>query len=136
MKLQRTIHYSFFALLLTLGVATIGWGSPAAADDSHALTKTELKQLIATAKTPADHRKLAAHYRQEAARFEETRTEHEQMLAAYEKNRQQYRNKFPSMADHCRALIKNATNSRDKSAEMAKMHEEMAATNPHAGHQH
>ncbi len=136
MKLQRTSQRSVFALLLILGVSTLGWGAPAATEDSQVLTKAELKQLIATAKTPADHQKLAAHYREEAARFEERRTEHEEMLAAYENNRHQYRNKFPSMADHCRALIKNATNSRDKFTEMAKMHEGLAAMNSNAGHQH
>lgn len=136
MTSQLTIHHSFLALLLIFGVSLVTWGAPAASDDSKELTKTELKQLIATAKTPADHQKLAEHFREETARFEEKRTEHVQMLASYEKNREQYRNKFPSMADHCRALIKSATNSRDKSAELGKMHEEMAAMNPHAEHQH
>jgi hypothetical protein len=38
----------------------------AAADTSPSLTKKELKTLLATAKTPADHARLAAYYRHTA----------------------------------------------------------------------
>jgi hypothetical protein len=38
----------------------------AAADSSSSLTKKELKTLLATAKTPADHARLAAYYRDQA----------------------------------------------------------------------
>ena len=38
----------------------------AAADSSSGLTKKELKTLLATAKTPADHARLAAYYRDKA----------------------------------------------------------------------
>jgi hypothetical protein len=38
----------------------------AAADSSPSLTKKELKTLLATAKTPADHARLAAYYRDKA----------------------------------------------------------------------
>ena len=47
------------------------------------LSRTQLKELIANAKEPADHQKLAAYYRGKA---EEANAEHQDMLAAYAKN--------------------------------------------------
>lgn len=38
----------------------------AAADSSSSLTKKDLKTLLATAKTPADHARLASYYRDQA----------------------------------------------------------------------
>jgi len=51
------------------------------------LTKKELKALTASAKTAADHERLAEHYRSEARRLEAKQREHEQELAKYYENR-------------------------------------------------
>lgn len=135
MNIQTIILHSLLGLSLTIG-ATATLPGRALAQGSDGLTKDEVRQLVANAKTVADHEKLASHFEREAAQFEAKRVEHEEMLNSYNKNRQQYRNKFPSMADHCRALIRNATNSRDNAVEMAKVHREMATGASHGEHQH
>jgi len=43
----------------------------AAAETSPSLSKKELKSLLATANTPADHQRLAAYYRDKAQRLTE-----------------------------------------------------------------
>lgn len=50
------------------------------------LTDKQAKELIATAKEPADHQKLAAYYRGKADEAKAAIAEHQEMLAAYAKN--------------------------------------------------
>jgi hypothetical protein len=52
--------------VLSLVLLSLTLVSGAAADTSPSLTKKELKALLATAKTPADHARLAAYYRDTA----------------------------------------------------------------------
>jgi hypothetical protein len=54
----------FLALLCCLGLSTAS-----ATENSNVLTKHELKSLLATAKTPEDHQRLAAYYRGETERL-------------------------------------------------------------------
>ena len=44
-------------------------GVAAVAETSPTLSKKELKTLLATAKTPSDHQKIAAYYREKAIRL-------------------------------------------------------------------
>lgn len=135
MTFKTIVLHSLVGLSLAIGVATtLPWR--ASAQGSETLTKKSVQKLVAEAKTAADHEKIAAFFEQEAVQFEAKRAEHEEMLRSYEKNRHLYHNKFPSMADHCRALIRNATGSRDKAAEMAKIHREIAMDASHGQHQH
>jgi hypothetical protein len=50
------------------------------------LSDKQAKELIATAKEPADHQKLAAYYRGKADEAKAAIAEHQEMLAAYAKN--------------------------------------------------
>jgi hypothetical protein len=45
------------------------WGLAAVAETSPTLNKKELKTLLATAKTPSDHQKIAAYYHDKAKRL-------------------------------------------------------------------
>jgi hypothetical protein len=56
--LKRLIREVF---LLATAVGIIGW-SAYAVEPADALTKAQVKALIRTAKTPADHMKLANYY--------------------------------------------------------------------------
>lgn len=64
------------------------------------LSKKELKQLVATAKTAEDHLRIAAYYRDEAQKLEEKKNEHTEMGAEYDRNPQRYPTK-PSPGQHC-----------------------------------
>jgi hypothetical protein len=69
-KNMKNLHHNVLRRM-TLAVLSLALFSctlvpGAAADSSSSLTKKELKTLLATAKTPADHAKLAAYYRDKA----------------------------------------------------------------------
>jgi len=98
----------------------------AAATDQTQLSKKEVMALIANATTPADHRRLAAYYRDEAQRLEEMRQEHLEMAAEYEKNPWKYSSKYPTPAQHCRSLSANYSQAAKKALALAEDHESMA----------
>jgi hypothetical protein len=80
---------SVTALLLVavLFLTTLGAMSQARGDDTHPkLTSKQLHNLIATAKTPEDHEKLAAYYRDKAEQEKAEVAEHEMILAAHNRN--------------------------------------------------
>ena len=58
---------SFVSLVLLSCALVVG----AAAETSPGLSKKELKTLLASANTPADHQRLAAYYRDKAQRLTE-----------------------------------------------------------------
>jgi hypothetical protein len=91
------------------------------------LTQSEVKALIQTAKTPADHTRLANYYRSEASRLEAEAKVHEEMAAAYDKNPAGHPiPKGQTLGTHCRNLTKDISNEAKEAGEMAAMHEEMA----------
>jgi hypothetical protein len=61
-KVARRMTLAVLSLVLLSRTLVLG----AAAETSPSLTKKELKALLATAKTPADHARLAAYYRDKA----------------------------------------------------------------------
>jgi len=93
------------------------------------LSKKQLADLVANAKTAADHRKLAEHYRAAAAKHEMEAKEHTELAAKYKANPSMSESKHPGApdtaghclryAEHCRMLAKTMN-------EMAAMHEDMA----------
>jgi hypothetical protein len=66
MKNQHTIAPRMILAVLSLVLFFLALVPGAAADNSSSLTKKELKAFLATAKTPADHARLAAYYRDTA----------------------------------------------------------------------
>lgn len=115
--------------ILLLSSVTAAFFSPRcarAADEKPILTKKEVKALIANAKTPEDHRKIAAYYRSEAEGLAEKQREHEEDLAEYNRNSSHYPGKYPSMGDHCRQLAGYYGLAAKKAQSLAEMHEELA----------
>ena len=96
------------------------------AGQQQTLTKKELKALIASAKTAADHELIAEYYRSEAKRFQVIQQEHEQHLAEYDKNPARYPSKYPTWADHCRGLAAHYKIAAAKATAQADMHERLA----------
>jgi hypothetical protein len=113
-------------ILLAAAVGVIGsnaWAVEPAAE----LTKSQVKALIQTAKTPADHMKLAAYYRHEANGLQIEMKNHEEMAAAYDKNPSSHPiPKWPTLGVHCRNLVKSYGESINEANQMAVLHEEMA----------
>ena len=90
------------------------------------LSRKQLKELIAVARTAADHQTIAAHFRGEQERHEQDRQEHEEMRKEYERNSSRYPGKYPTMGDHCRSLAGYAGLSAKQAQAMAAMHEKIA----------
>lgn len=98
--------------------------SPAA--EQQILSKKELRTLITSANTAADHERIADYYRSEAKRLERKRLEHEQELAEYYKNPARYPGKYPTMGDHCRSLAAYYQIAAQKANAKADMHSRLA----------
>jgi hypothetical protein len=90
------------------------------------LTRKELRALIASAKTPADHERIAAYYRAEAQHLAAKHREHEEDLAEYYKNPSRYPSKYPTMGDHCRSLASYYKMAAERASTLADMHEKVA----------
>ena len=93
------------------------------------LTKKQLAVLVATAKTAADHRKLAQHYRAVAAKHEAEAKEHAELAVKYRANPTPSESKRPGAPDtasHCLTYAEHCRKAAKTMSEMAEMHEEMA----------
>lgn len=90
------------------------------------LSKVELKTLIAAAKTPEDHLRIAAYYRAQANEYLARQKEHLADEEEYNSNPQKYSTKYPTPAQHCRDWAYNDGQSAEKALALAEMHEAMA----------
>ena len=104
------------------------FGSFSASGQEHKdkLGKKELKVLIATAKTPEEHLRLAAHYRAEANEYLARQKQHEADEKEYNSNPRKYPTKYPTPAQHCRDWAYNDGQSARNALALAEIHEAMA----------
>ncbi len=122
---------SITALLLfaVLSLTTLGAMSQARGDETKSkLTSKQLRSLIATAKTPEDHQKLAAYYRDMAEEAKANAAEHEKILAAYNQNPSTHplAKAAGGPAEHCRTLIRLFNDEAKEDLAMAEQHDQMA----------
>lgn len=113
---------------LTTSLFLVGQ-QPLKAPSEPSLKKRELKQLIATAKSPEDHRRIAAYYEEEARELDEKKKEHIEMGAEYDRDPQRYPSKL-GLGQHCRNLAGYYGLAEQKALELAGVHEEMAKQLP------
>jgi hypothetical protein len=100
-----------------------------AATPPRTLTKKELKVLLATAKTAADHQKIASYYRGEAERLAAKARYHEEMAAQYLNSPLPFEGKFPYGTiglSHCRQWTQTYKAKAQEAESLALLHEEMA----------
>ena len=118
-----------FLLVAVLSLTTLGAASPARGDETKSkLTSKQLQSLIATAKTPEDHQKLAAYYRDMAAEAKANAAEHERVLAAYNQNPSTHplAKAAGGPEAHCRTLIRLYNDEAKEDLVMADQHDQMA----------
>ena len=128
MKTARIISTGTL-LGLSCALAFLLWPGPVAAQPTDKISKKELKVLLATAKTPAEHRRLVAFYLQEAQRLSARSKYHEEMLALYGTSPVPYEGKFPYGTvgrSHCQKFIQFYAAQAQEAASSAARHEEMA----------
>ena len=91
------------------------------------LSKQQLHALIASAKTPAEHERLAQYYRAQASDYLAEAKDHESMVAAYKANSSLSNEKNrASTIDHCEYFVKTFKELAVKAQELATLHEQMA----------
>jgi hypothetical protein len=117
------------AVVTTLLAAAVGLAATTAlaVEPAGNLTKSELKTLIETAKTPADHARLAEYYHFQAGVLQAEIKDHEEMAAAYDKNPAGHPiPKGQTLGAHCRNLVKDLRDEAKEANAMATIHDEMA----------
>ena len=93
------------------------------------LPSKEVRELIANAKTPADHRKLAKHFAAVAARYDAEAADHAAEAKAYRSAPTASESKRPGGPDtavHCDRLADAARNGATAARDLARDHERMA----------
>lgn len=118
------------ASMVLAALMVISAGQVAAVEPTGELKSKEVKALVASAKTPADHMKLARHYTAMAAKHEAEAKEHEALAAEYTANPQMSSSKHPmgpKTAEHCKYWLQAfCRNAAKEMRAMAAAHEEMA----------
>jgi len=121
--MKRTIAVLSFALVIT----ATAFAQTTQAPKAEKLSKQQLLSLIATAKTPAEHSRLAAYYNAEVQNYLALSKEHEQMAAQYKKNPAMNTSKSSSgPVNHCEFLAQHLKESAAQLQELAQEHEQMA----------
>lgn len=93
------------------------------------LSKRLLSELVGSARTAADHRKLAEHYRASAAEHELEAKEHLALVAKYKADPRPSEVKRPGDPDtavHCQTLAEHCRRMAQTLNELAALHEGMA----------
>jgi hypothetical protein len=95
-------------------------------------TKKELISLLKTAKEPPEHLRIAAYYKQEAARQRHVAKDHSEMAEAYQKTvpflamEAKHGDAFGLAAPHCRKWSALALEQAKEDDALAALHEGMA----------
>jgi len=93
------------------------------------LSSGEIKSLVVSARTPAEHMTLANHYTALAVKHEADAREHEALAAEYSRVPQGNASKHPmagNTAEHCRHFAEHCREAAKDLRAMAAAHEEMA----------
>ena len=123
--MKRTI--TILSLVLALTVAVIAHAAPPQQTKPEHLSKQQLNTLIASAKTPAEHERIADFYAASAQDYRAQAQEHVAMIAAYKSNTSMSNDKNrASTIGHCEYFVKSLKGLAVKSDELAKLHKEMA----------
>src|SRR4051794_6776604 len=113
------------SIVLALTFTAFSQTQPTAKNEK--LSEKQLLALIATAKTSADHTRIADYYQAQATNYLAQSKEHEQMAAAYKKNPIFNGSKFATgTVNHCEYVAQSLKKDSDEAQDLAKIHEEMA----------
>jgi hypothetical protein len=122
---------SVLSLAFVMTVAALGQTPATPQSKPEHLTKQQLNTLIATAKTPTEHRRIAQYYQAKVLDYLAQAKEHEAMVAAYKANTSLSNEKDQaSTISHCEYFVKTFKALADNSQELATLHERMAKEAP------
>ena len=117
-----------FAVVTLLGMV-VALGNPFTVDAKEKISKRALQEMIAGAKSAADHGAIADYYYAEAAKARAKAVEHDEMAGWYRKAGEGVKKTpyAPGTINHCERLVKDYKSTADDLTALAKEHETMAA---------
>lgn len=118
--------FSILPLALVLAAAAVAQTPAAPQNQAEKLSKKQLLSLIATAKTPAEHRRIAQYYEAKAQDYLAQSKEHQAMADQYKANRSISTKFATNSVGHCEYFAKYFQEASVKAQEMANLHEQMA----------
>src|SRR5262245_51304472 len=115
-------------LIILIGSAVIT-GSTLRAEAKGKVSKSALKEMIAGAKSPADHKAIADYYYAEAAKASALAEEHEQMSSWYQRAGEgpQKTPYAPGTIEHCERLMKSYRTTAEELTALGDDHAARAA---------
>jgi len=130
--MKRTFAvFSVVTLAFVMTVSAIAQTPLALQSKPEHLGKQQLNTLIATAKTPAEHERIAKYYREKALDYLAQAKDHEAMVAAYKANSALSNDKNQaSTIGHCEYFVQTFKALADNSQDLAALHERMAKDAP------
>jgi hypothetical protein len=122
--MNRTIAtLSFAAVLAFTSFAALAQAQP----NSDNLSKQQLLSLIASAKTPAEHIRIAQYYGAKAQDYLAQSKEHAQMAEQFKKNALTSSSKFSAgTINHCEFLAQDFKQKAENMQKLEQDHEQMA----------
>lgn len=122
MKSTLTVVSLSFVLMLGAVRATA-----ATRPQAEKLSKQQLQTLIASAKTPAEHERIARYYEAKTQSDLAQAAEHAQMAAQFKQNVLTSSSKWSTgTVNHCEYLAQSFTRDAAKMQGLAREHEQMA----------
>lgn len=115
--------------MVLAALVVVSAGQAPAVEPKGVLKSKEVKALVANAKTPADHLKLARHYTAMAAKHDAEAQEHEALAVEYTRNPRMGSTKTPmspNSAEHCKYFAEHCRKAAKEMQAMAAAHEEIA----------
>jgi hypothetical protein len=115
--------------ILMASALVLGGISQITAVEPVQLSRGQVKELIGSAKTPADHEQLAAYYRGEADKLEAEAKDHEELANAYRGRTDAVAQKHPmsgKTAGHCDYFAKSVREAAKADRALAAEHDLMA----------
>jgi hypothetical protein len=123
MSLSQVVRFIGAGMLVLGFVGSAAAQSPADAR----LSKKEVKALLASASTPADHEKLARHFEAKAAAFREDAVEHEELAASYRTPPPSTKGVPPvQWGQHCKSLATSLGNASTEARKLSDLHKQLA----------
>lgn len=123
---MRTHFVAFIAAVIMAAAPTATFAGQGAAD---LLPSREAQELAAAAATPAQHQRLARHYRALAVKYEADAASHATLAAAYRKQPGASETKRPGSPDtaaHCDRFAKLAVKAAKEARALASAHDKAA----------
>lgn len=118
---------SAILLSLSFAFAIVAFAQSAPQAQPEKLSKQQLLTLIASAKTPTDHERIAHYYEAQAQNDRALAQKHAQMEAEFKQNVVTSSSKWVSdTVNHCAYVVQNYTREAARMEGLAQEHEEMA----------